>query len=132
MKITEHHKMHYFIKDAENNNFYDINMSCYFEIPQNDGTSNFKHIEKVRLFYSKDMAAHEVGWFEIDFGKGTCVGSLSKTAEELIKNYTKDSSIHNYKVATQEEYLALRAKAFEIFNQQTCIDYDTLKVGSEF
>lgn len=132
MEITEQHKMHYFIKEDARGNFYTIEMYCFFEIPQRDDTSNFRQIEKVRLFYSKDMQANEVGWFEIDFGKGTCMGSSAKTAKELTEVYTRDTSIYNYKVATQKEYLALRTKAFEIFNKQTCIDFDTLKVGEEF
>nr|WP_322624461.1 hypothetical protein [uncultured Flavobacterium sp.] len=132
MKITEQHKIHYFVKEDYRGHFYSIELYCFFEISQRDDTSDFRQIEKVRLFYSKDMQANEVGWFEIDFGKGTCMGSLAKTAKELTETYTRDVDIYNYKVATQEEYLVLRAKAFEIYNKQTCIDFDTLKIGEEF
>lgn len=132
MKITEQHKIYYFIKDSERGDFYDIQMNSYLEIPQNDGTSNFKQIEKIRLFYYTDLSKHEVAGFNIDFGKHDCMYAFEKSAESLIMGMTRKDGFYNYKVATQEEYLELRTKAFEIFNKQTCIDYDTLKIGEEF
>ncbi|MES2379711.1 MAG: hypothetical protein V4538_01630 [Bacteroidota bacterium] len=132
MKITEHTPIHYFIKEEYNHAFHQIYLYSYLEIPQQDNYSRFKQMEKIRLFFSKDLDNHEVGVFEINFGRNDCMYSGHKTLKELVKQKTSNSSIENFKVANQEQYLALRQKAFDIYLSHPKTNFDKLQIGSEY
>jgi len=123
--------IHYFIKDESDSNFYEMELEAYLELPQN-GYSKFRNIEDMRLFISTDMERNNVSDFQIDHGHTTSCYSGYDSLKELIEGKTKDRGmITGFTVATQEQYLALRQKAFDIYLKYPHVDFNRLKIGDE-
>lgn len=132
MTITIKNKLHFFIKDESDREFIKIDLESYMEIPQHDGTINFKRIEDLILFFKRNIEEYECASFKIDFGRNDCMNSGCKSVKELYKYMQSDTLIYNLKPATKEDYLILREKAFAIFLKHKCADYSKLEVGSDF
>ena len=130
--ITKENKIHFFIKDKSDQEFINIDLESYMEIPQRDDKIDFKRIEDLRLFFKRNIEEYECAGFQIEFGRNDCHFSGCKTVKELYKYMQSDSPIYNFKPVSKKEYLELRDEAFEIFLKHKCADYSKLEIGSEF
>jgi hypothetical protein len=132
MKITRNTPIHYFIKDESDKSFHKMEAESYLEIPQRDGTSNFKRIEDVRLFIAKDVQDHEIISFQFGGGRNDCMGHWAKNLKDLVESQESDVDIYRFKKVDQKSYLEQRSKIFEIYLNHPKTDYSRLKVGSEY
>lgn len=123
--------IHYFIKDESSADWHSLYLKCYLEVPQNSGKFDYRQLEHIWLFISAKIDSHEVGHFKIEFGRNDCIAAGERTYKDFAKYLTDDYSLGNFKVATQEQYLALRQKAFDIYLKHPHLDFNRLKVGDE-